>query len=405
MREEKAETDQKEAGRRRFLRQLGGLGIVAAGIGSLDLTRAEAAVPRRRFGRTNEMVGMLGLGCIYFRGVEKSETDAIIGTGLDLGVNLIEVGPAYGDAVEKVGYGIKERREEVFLASKSYNRKKEAALADVDDILTKCNTDHIDLCSLHDISSPGEYDLAFGPGGTLEGLLEAKKAGKFRFLGITGHYIPAHIAAIESGQFDALLCVYNLANRETEGLLKLAKEKDIGVQIMKPLGAVGLLKEADLGAAGKEQFTDAEALRFILSNDAVTCAVVGCTTAEQMRHNVALVNDFEPLTEEERRSFIERGNRMARGLCGNCSHACEEVCPVGVPVAYILERLEFLDRFYYDIRRLGDEYDALGKTVKDCPAGCDRCEKACLYGLPVRERLKGADDRLKNARKRVMNTQ
>jgi len=345
-------------------------------------------------------VGMLGLGCIYFRAVEKQETDAIIRSGLDLGVNFIEWGPVYGDAQEKVASAIAGRRNEAFLASKTLYRRNKAAVADLEKILTTCRTDHLDLFSFHAVNAPGEYEFVMGPEGCMTGMIEAKKAGKVRYLGITGHYTPAHLAAIESGQFDVITCVLNPANRETEGLLKVAKEKDVGVTTIKPLGAGGLLKEADLGAAGKEQFTVDEVLGFVLSHEAVSCAVVGCTSVEQMRQNVSAVANFEPLSPTKRARYVDRGNRIARGLCGNCAKACNEVCPEGVPVAFILERMEFLHRFYYDSSRVGDEYDALSKTVKNCPEGCDLCEQACLHGLPVRERLREAEQRMRNVRMR-----
>ena len=94
---------------------------------------------------------------------------------------------------------------------------------------------------------------------------------------------------------------------------------------------------------------------------------------------------------------------MARGLCGNCAQTCEGVCPEGVPVAYIMERVEYVDRFYYEVCRVGDQYDALWKSVKNCPEGCNLCEEACLHGLLVRERLAGAEKRFRNARERVIN--
>ena len=385
--------------RRGFLKQVGALGVIAAA-GPKAIAGAEPVVPRRRLGRTGENVGIVGLGCIYFRAVDTKETDAIIRTALDLGVNFIEWGPVYGDAQEKVAKAIAGRRDEAFLASKTLYRRKKAAVADLEKILTTCRTDHIDLFSLHAVNAPGEYEFVMGPEGCMEGMIEAKKAGKVRYLGITGHYTPAHLAAIESGQFDVITCVLNPANRETEGLLKVAEEKDVGIATIKPLGAGGLLKEADLGAAGTEQFSVNEVLRFTLSHESVTCVIVGCTSVEQMKQNARDVANFKPLSARERASCVDRGNRIARGLCGNCAKACNEVCPAGVPVAFILERLEFLHRFYYDSSRVGDEYDALSKTVKNCPDGCDLCEKACLHDLPVRERLKEAERRMQNVRMR-----
>ena len=98
--------------RRGFLKQIGALGAlgVMSAAGPNAAAVPETVVPRRRLGRTGEMVGMLGLGCIYFRAVEKQETDAIIRSGLDLGVNFIEWGPVYGDAQEKVASAIAGRR-------------------------------------------------------------------------------------------------------------------------------------------------------------------------------------------------------------------------------------------------------------------------------------------------------
>ncbi|MGC1454704.1 MAG: aldo/keto reductase [Nitrospirota bacterium] len=271
------------------------------------------AIPTRILGRTGQSVSLLGLGgegVLRTFGQDK-DASALINRALDLGITYCESARAYSGSEAYYGKALGERRRQIFLASKSHNRDKKGALAHLHETLTNMKTDHLDLWQVHDVREEEDIAGIFGPGGALEAFVQAKKQGKARFIGVTGHHDPAIIRkCIELFDFDTVLMPVNPAEQQyksfVENVLPLAREKNMGIIGMKVYarGSVSRLP----GYAGMEPF-----LRFALSQP-VSNVVIGCDDIVQLEQNVKFAGSFKPMTQDEQRRLVRDVSPFARQL-------------------------------------------------------------------------------------------
>ena len=131
---------------------------------------------------------------------------------LEFGVNHIDVAPRYGNAEDRLGPWMAQHRKDFFLATKVAGRTRETAWEEINRSLERLRVDSVDLLQLHALFEPEEWEVAMGPGGALEAVLEARDQGITRFIGVTGHglNVPAmHLRSLERFEFDAVLAPYN----------------------------------------------------------------------------------------------------------------------------------------------------------------------------------------------------
>jgi aryl-alcohol dehydrogenase-like predicted oxidoreductase len=270
-------------------------------------------LPKRPLGSTGEHVSILGLGgegVLRTFGRER-EASALINRALDLGITYCESARAYSGSEAYYGRALRERRNEIFLTSKSHARDREGALAHLHETLTNMKTDHLDLWQVHDVREEGEIEEIFGPGGAIEAFVEAKRDGKTRFIGVTGHHDPAIVAAcLERFTFDTVLMPVNPAEPEhasfLSGVLPHARRRRMGIVGMKVFLRGYAARLPQLG--GVESF-----LRFALSQPVAT-VVVGCDDLQQVDENVRLARAFAPMNEEEQRTLVGALAPVARRL-------------------------------------------------------------------------------------------
>ncbi|MBI5235357.1 MAG: aldo/keto reductase [Deltaproteobacteria bacterium] len=251
------------------------------------------SIPRRRLGKTEVEVSILGLGgegVLRTFGSEKA-ADAVINTALDLGVNYMESARAYAGSESYYGSALKHRRKDVFLSSKTHARDKTGALAHLQETLVAMKTDYLDLWQLHDVRTADEINQIFGPGGAVEALVEAKDKGLVRFLGVTGHHSPVVTKqCLEAFDFDTVLIPVNPAepsyNCFLEEIVPVAGAKDVGIMAMK------VYLRGQLDAPKKLLFSYA-------LTQSVSTAVIGCDNVEQVRDNAEIAKGFKPLTGKE----------------------------------------------------------------------------------------------------------
>jgi aryl-alcohol dehydrogenase-like predicted oxidoreductase len=212
----------------------------------------------RKFGRTGETVSAIGLGGSHIGkpSLTQSEATRLIHQAIDRGITYMDNCWDYnegrserwmGDALAQSGY-----RKKVFLMTKLDGRNKDNVKDQLNDSLTRLKTDHIDLVQFHEILRFDDPDRIFREGGALEGLLEAKQAGKLRFIGFTGHKDPhvhlymLEVAAKHGFQFDAVLMPSNLMDAHFRSFAQLVMpklvEQQVGIQTMKPFcGGDGII--------------------------------------------------------------------------------------------------------------------------------------------------------------------
>ena len=299
----------KNVNRREFLKDslAGAIGL-GLGVDALANRSAAAAgtVPKRRLGKTNEMVSIFSLGG-YHMGRVKDEKEGIrmIRTAHDMGINFFDNAHLYHEGVSenRMGKGMVGIREDVLIMSKAMARPGKEYEKQLHESLTRMKTDYIDLYCFHDVRTKEDLDTIFGPKGALEVAVKAQKDGKIRFIGMTGHF-DAFILAEGLKRWDgfaAMLMPINPMDPHYRSNLKIVVpkliEKDVGVMAMKPIAAGNIFKNK---IASIE-----ECLRFVWSQP-LTVAVSGCDSLQHMKENIQTAIDFVIMSQEEQEKLLAR---------------------------------------------------------------------------------------------------
>jgi aryl-alcohol dehydrogenase-like predicted oxidoreductase len=199
----------------------------------------------------------------------------------------------------------------VFLASKTADRTRDGSLRILDDSLRRLRTDRLDLWQLHDLRTMREVDAIFSPRGAIHALAQAREEGRVRFLGLTGHHDPeVLIAAMARFDFDTLLVALNAADVHRQSFIRSvlpeARRRGMGVIAMKVYAAGALV-------APRGPLAAADALGYALSLPGVSCAIIGCSSPEEVEANAAAARGCRGFADERMRQLEER-SRPAEAL-------------------------------------------------------------------------------------------
>jgi aryl-alcohol dehydrogenase-like predicted oxidoreductase len=270
----------------------------------------------KEFGRTGRQVTVVGLGgegILRTHGQEE-KAEAVISTAIAEGITYFDSARVY--AGSEGYYGARwtnrpEQRTGVFQTSKSASRDKQGALRDLEMTLATLGTSHLDLWQIHDVRTEGDLRAITGPGGAMQAFLQAKAAGKTRFIGVTGHHDPRVLTkAVKEWPVDAVLMPVNPVEGALGGFLDStlpqAKEKGIAVIGMKVLGASYYL-------VPEFEVTPQTLICYALSQG-ITLAIVGCRTPEEVKTLARVGREFTPLTPEDQHELVQRFTPLAREL-------------------------------------------------------------------------------------------
>lgn len=266
-------------------------------------------IPMRPFGKTGEMLTVIGPGGARFELMRTiQEAGKRVRKAYDLGVNYFDCAHSYWDGHSEEVYGeaLSDVRKEIFITSKTTMRTALEAEKELDLSLQRMKTDYLDLWQIHGVGTMEEVGTIFGPGGAIEAFETAKRKGKCRFIGFTGHRDPSvHLAMLERYQgFDSILMPLHAADPSfrsfEKNVLPVAVSRGLAIQAMKVFGNAFLLRSLN----------PKECLEYVLSLP-VHCATVGYTTIGQLHDDVSIAQEFKPLTEEKMqqlREFAPKGN-------------------------------------------------------------------------------------------------
>ena len=215
----------------------------------------------------------------------------------DIGVTYFDCARSYwgGRSEEAYGRGLQGVRKNVFLTTKTMGRTAKQVEDDLAISLRMLKTDYVDLWQIHSIQNREDIDRIMAPDGAMKALEEAKKSGKCRLIGFTGHFDPsAHAALLKAYEhWDTVMMPLHAADHAylsfESAALPVAREFGIGVQAIKVFGKANLLRSLN----------PTECLRYALSQPGVHVAICGAGTQGQMEDNIRTVQNFQPMTAEE----------------------------------------------------------------------------------------------------------
>ena len=244
--------------------------------------------PERTLGQTGVKVPLIGYGTAPLgkKEITREYASRCLNHAIDRGITYLDTSPDY-DSEPHVGEVMRTRRKEVFLATKINKRKKESVLEEIRQSLEKLQTDHVDLIQVHAVSALADLEQALAPDGAVAACEQARNEGLVRYIGITGHARPEILAeALRRYPFDTVLCALGIADRLVTGperfLLPEAEKRNVGVIAMKVFGS-GAFKERK------------PALHYSLGLPAVSLAILGLKTTEEIDQAVEHAASFHPL--------------------------------------------------------------------------------------------------------------
>src|SRR6185437_4130488 len=271
----------------------------------------------RTLGRSGEKVSIVGLGG-YHIGMQKDadESVRIIRTALDNGMNFLDNCWDYNDGQSEIRMGKALRdgyRQKAFLMTKIDGRDKSTAAQQIEQSLKRLQTSHIDLLQFHEVIRLSDPKKIFAPTGGMEAALEARKAGKIRYIGFTGHKNPEvhlkmlHTALAHNFAFDSVQMPLNVMDAHFESfekkVLPVLVEHKIGVLGMKPMGDTNIL--------ASKTVTPVECLHYSL-NLPTSVVVTGCDSMQILQQALNAARSFRPMNRQEVAAILAKTAAAAR---------------------------------------------------------------------------------------------
>ena len=365
----------------------------------------EAAIPTQpriqryaELGRTGMKISDISFGADR---LSPGQEDLVL-RALDLGINYFDTADMYqgGDSETTLGKALRGRRDKVFVTSKvsaQANTKKDEIMQALDGSLRRLQTDHVDVYFNHAVNeiarlkNPEWYEFVNA----------AKKQGKIRFAGMSGHaghLIDCLDYAIDTGKFDVILCAYNFGQdprfyqRFLGGLDFVARQPDlprvvdkakahgVGVVVMKTLMGARL---NDMRPYERDGATFSQAaFRWVLSNHNVDALIVSMTSRDLIDEYLGASGSR--VVREDDLPLLDRYARAnGSSYCRHGCNACEGSCPAGVTISDVLRtRMYAVD--YGDLRMARDAYASIAANAQACLSCTAKpCASACPHGLKI----------------------
>jgi aryl-alcohol dehydrogenase-like predicted oxidoreductase len=265
-------------------------------------------IPRRPFGRHPDQVSALGLGG-YHVGLVGTEAEAtkLIHAAIDAGVTFLDNAWEYHDGKSEIrmGKAIKDRRQKVFLMTKvcTHGRDAKTAMRQLEQSLRRLKTDYLDLWQIHECAYYNDPERHFAKGGVVEALEGARKQGKVRFVGFTGHKDPEIHLEMLSYQFPFDSC--QLPLNGFDATFRSFEQLVLPELIKQGIAPLGMKSFAAGRAVKLKAVTPAEALRYAMSLP-VTTTISGMDSLRVLGQNLKIARGFKPMTEQQMLAYRSR---------------------------------------------------------------------------------------------------
>ena len=308
-------------GRREFLK-FASAGVITGTLqAALPAVNSSAeiknGIPYRELGRTGEKVSLVGIGGYHLgKQVDPNESISIIRKALDEGINFLDNCWDYngGESEIRMGKALRDGyREKAFLMTKIDGRNKATASSQLEESLRRLQTDRIDLLQFHEVIRDTDPDRIFAAGGALEAVLAAKKAGKVRFLGFTGHKSPdIHLKMLATAaqyhfSFDTVQLPLNVMDAHFDSFEK----KVVPVLVKNGIGILGMKPMGDHFILDSKTATPAECLHYAM-NLPTSVVITGCDSPRILDQALQAARSFKPMTESEVSALLAKTAEAAQ---------------------------------------------------------------------------------------------
>ncbi len=273
---------------------------------------------KRKFGKYDDMLSMVGFGGILVSKEEPDEASRLVAKAIDRGINYFDVAPTYGNAEERLGPALESYRNKVFLACKTTQRSAEDSEAELHNSLKLLRTDHFDLYQLHSVTTSDDVEQIFGLGGALETFVKAREKGLVRYLGFSAHSEEAALALMDRFAFDSILFPLNWVNwnqgKFGPEVVKAAQSKGLAILALKTM-AKRKWREDEQRQWSKtwyrpvESYEEAKtAVRFTFSLPITAGTTPGHEQLFDWMCDAA--DEFTPLSDDEQKLVAEKSESL-----------------------------------------------------------------------------------------------
>ena len=319
-------------------------------------------------GTTGIRVPQNGFGALPIQRVTKEEAVRLVRAAYEGGIRFFDTARAYSDSEEKLGEAFQGMRDKVFLATKTHAKTPEEFWQHLDTSLRLLQTDYIDVYQFHCVNQcwkPGDGS------GMYEAMLEAKKQGKIRHIGVTAHKIRVAFECVESGLYETMQFPFSyLASEEEVRLVRLCGEKQVGFIAMKGL-AGGLIHRSEAAMAYIGQFGN-------------VLPIWGIQRETELKEWLSYMRETPGMTEELSEYISRERQELSGEFCRGCGYCMP--CPAGIQINQCA-RMSLMLRRAPSKAWLTPEMQAEMKKIENC-LNCRQCTKKCPYELDTPALLK-----------------
>ena len=338
----------------------------------------------RILGKTGLKVTRVGFGCMI------TSDASVIARAADMGINYFDTcrGYQHGNNERLVATGLKGKRQDIVLSSKTDGATKQAALEELDTSLRELGTDHLDIWYLH---------MKDNPTIPLDDLFEAqqiaRQQGKIRFTGVSTHNPKGMVPILlKKGATDVVLSAYNFTmEKDVADVLGQANAAGLGVVAMKVMAGGFRKNKPDdpLGSKLKHEGAMLAALKWVLKDKNIHTTIPGMTDMDQLQENLKAL--AEPYSPKEEQLLARQLDFIAPLYCRMCGE-CDGHCAKGLPVADVLRYAMYADGYgQFELGR--DHFKKLPVELASVRCGdCPTCTVNCRFGVKVPERLTRAQE-------------
>jgi uncharacterized protein len=322
---------------------------------------------RVRLGKTGITVNRNGFGVLPLQRVGREEAIRLLRKALDNGISFFDTARAYTDSEEKIGLAFQEMRSRLYIATKTGARDAAGFWRDLELSLRLLKTDYLDLYQFH---NPPFCPVPDGGDGLYNAMLEAKKQGKVRHIGMTNHRLSVAREAVASGLYETMQFPFSyLAAQVDLDLAQACKDADMGFLAMKALSG-GLITNAKAAYAYIAQFEN-------------VLPIWGIQRETELDEFIAM-QSAPPRMDAETRALIQEDRKVLSGsFCRGCGYCMP--CPAGIEIPTFAQ-ISLLIRRSPAAQWFSPENREKMNRVEDC-LHCGQCEERCPYSLPTQALL------------------